>query len=43
LQRIAALSQHIELAADPDFQSLFAEMMAFTRYRLKTEALGFLP
>jgi hypothetical protein len=24
-----------ELASDPDFQYLFAEMMAFARYRLR--------
>jgi uncharacterized 2Fe-2S/4Fe-4S cluster protein (DUF4445 family) len=28
LRKIAALSRHVELAADPDFQHLFAEMMA---------------
>jgi len=33
LRKIAALSRHIELAADPDFQYLYAEMMALTRYR----------
>jgi uncharacterized 2Fe-2S/4Fe-4S cluster protein (DUF4445 family) len=34
LRKIAALSRHIELAADPDFQYLYAEMMALTGYRL---------
>ena len=34
LRKIADLSRHVELAADPDFQYLFAEMMALTRYRL---------
>ena len=34
LQKIATLSQHVELAIQPDFQYLFAEMMAFARYRL---------
>jgi len=34
LRKIAALSRHVELAADPDFQYLFAEMMALARYRL---------
>ena len=28
LRKIAALSRHVELAADPDFQYIFAEMMA---------------
>jgi uncharacterized 2Fe-2S/4Fe-4S cluster protein (DUF4445 family) len=35
LQKIAALSRHVELAADPDFQYLYAERMALARYRLK--------
>ncbi len=34
LQKIATLSQHVELAIQPDFQYLFAEMMALARYRL---------
>ncbi len=34
LGKIAALSRHIELAADPDFQDIYARMMAFARYRL---------
>ncbi|MGA2181973.1 MAG: ASKHA domain-containing protein [Bryobacteraceae bacterium] len=34
LRKIAALSRHIELAADPDFQYRYAEMMALARYRL---------
>ncbi len=38
LRRIAALSEHVELAADPDFPYLFAEMMAFSRYRLTPQA-----
>jgi uncharacterized 2Fe-2S/4Fe-4S cluster protein (DUF4445 family) len=28
LRKIAALSRHVELAQDPDFQYVFAEMMA---------------
>jgi uncharacterized 2Fe-2S/4Fe-4S cluster protein (DUF4445 family) len=28
LRNIAALSRHVELARDPDFQYIFAEMMA---------------
>jgi uncharacterized 2Fe-2S/4Fe-4S cluster protein (DUF4445 family) len=35
LEKIAALSRHVELASDPDFQYLFAEMMALARYRLR--------
>ena len=35
LQKIAALVRHVELANDPDFQYLFAEKMAFSRYRLR--------
>lgn len=35
LRKIRELSQHVELAADPDFQSVYAEMMAFAGYRLK--------
>jgi uncharacterized 2Fe-2S/4Fe-4S cluster protein (DUF4445 family) len=34
LEKIVALTRHVELASDPDFQYLFAEMMAFSRYRL---------
>src|ERR1039458_6135865 len=34
LQEIAALTRHIELAGDPNFQYLFAEMMSLARYRL---------
>jgi len=34
LRKIAALSRHVELAADPDFQYLYAAMMALARYRL---------
>ncbi len=34
LRKIVALSRHVELAADPDFQYLYAEMMALSRYRL---------
>ena len=37
LRKIAALSRHVELAADPDFQYLFAEMMALSQYRLSGE------
>ena len=35
LEKIAALSRHVELASDPNFQYLFAEMMALARYRLR--------
>jgi uncharacterized 2Fe-2S/4Fe-4S cluster protein (DUF4445 family) len=34
LRRIAALSRHVELAANRDFEFLYAEMMALARYRL---------
>ena len=34
LRKIAALSRHVELASDPEFQYLYAEMMALARYRL---------
>jgi uncharacterized 2Fe-2S/4Fe-4S cluster protein (DUF4445 family) len=34
LHKIKALSRHVELAADPNFQYLYAEMMALTGYRL---------
>jgi len=34
LRKIAALTRHVELAADPDFQYLYAEMMALASYRL---------
>ncbi|MGB9457837.1 MAG: ASKHA domain-containing protein [Bryobacteraceae bacterium] len=34
LRKIAALSRHVELAADPDFQRLYAQLMALSRYRL---------
>ncbi|MGP8247244.1 MAG: ASKHA domain-containing protein [Bryobacteraceae bacterium] len=34
LRKIAALARHIELAADPDFQYLYAEMMALADYSL---------
>jgi uncharacterized 2Fe-2S/4Fe-4S cluster protein (DUF4445 family) len=34
LRKIAALSRHVELAADPDFQYLFAGMMALASYCL---------
>ena len=34
LQEIAALTRHIELAGDPDFQYRFAEMMSFASFRL---------
>jgi uncharacterized 2Fe-2S/4Fe-4S cluster protein (DUF4445 family) len=34
LRRIAALSQHVELAAHLDFEALFGEMMSLARYRL---------
>lgn len=35
LQKIAALTRHIELAADVDFQYLYAEMMALAPFRLQ--------
>jgi uncharacterized 2Fe-2S/4Fe-4S cluster protein (DUF4445 family) len=35
LQKIAGLSRHVELAASPDFQDVYAERMALTRYRLR--------
>ena len=34
LRKIAALSRHVELAADSDFQYIYAKMMALARYRL---------
>ncbi|MGA3023266.1 MAG: ASKHA domain-containing protein [Bryobacteraceae bacterium] len=34
VRKIAALSRHVELAADPDFQYLYAAAMALARYRL---------
>jgi uncharacterized 2Fe-2S/4Fe-4S cluster protein (DUF4445 family) len=34
LERIAGLTRHVELAADPDFQYLYAEMMALAGYSL---------
>jgi hypothetical protein len=33
LRKVAASSRHVELAADPDFQYPYAEMMALARYR----------
>ena len=35
LGKIAALSRHVELAADPDFQYLFAEMMSLAGYVIR--------
>ena len=35
LRRILELSRHVELAADPDFQYRYAEMMALAPYRLR--------
>jgi uncharacterized 2Fe-2S/4Fe-4S cluster protein (DUF4445 family) len=35
LHRIVEMSQHVELAADPNFQYLYAQMMAFARYGLR--------
>jgi uncharacterized 2Fe-2S/4Fe-4S cluster protein (DUF4445 family) len=35
VRKIGALARHVELAADSDFQYLYAEMMAFVRYRLR--------
>ena len=34
VRRITALSRHVGLAAEPDFQYLYAEMMALASYRL---------
>ena len=34
LKEVGALTRHIELAADPNFQYLFAEMMSLAPYRL---------
>ena len=34
LKKIRAMTRHVELARDPDFQYLFGEMMALSRYRL---------
>ena len=34
LRKIARLSRHVELATDPDFQYIYAELMALARYRL---------
>ncbi|MGO9262205.1 MAG: ASKHA domain-containing protein [Bryobacteraceae bacterium] len=34
LRKMTALSRHVELAADPDFQYLYAGMMTLARYRL---------
>lgn len=34
LRKIGGMSRHVELAADPDFQYLFAERMALRSYRL---------
>ena len=34
LRKIAALSRHVELAADPDFPYLYADNMSLARYRL---------
>ena len=34
LRKIAALSRHVELAADPRFQEIDAETMALTSYRV---------
>ena len=35
LDRIAGMSRHVDLAADSNFQYLFAEMMGLSRYRLR--------
>ena len=35
IRRIVELSRHVELAADPEFQDRYAEMMSLTPYRLK--------
>jgi uncharacterized 2Fe-2S/4Fe-4S cluster protein (DUF4445 family) len=34
LRKIAALSRHVELAADSNFQYVYAKMMALACYRL---------
>ena len=34
LDKITSLAEHVELAADPEFQYRYAEMMALARYRL---------
>jgi uncharacterized 2Fe-2S/4Fe-4S cluster protein (DUF4445 family) len=34
IRRISSMARHVELAAIPDFQTLFAEMMTLDRYRL---------
>jgi len=34
LRKVGELTRHVELAADPDFQYLYAEMMAFARYSI---------
>jgi len=36
LRRIAALSRHVEFAANRDFEDLYGEMMSLTRYRLRS-------
>jgi uncharacterized 2Fe-2S/4Fe-4S cluster protein (DUF4445 family) len=36
LRGIVALSQHVELASDRNFELLYAEMMALARYRLRS-------
>ncbi|HEY1221562.1 MAG: ASKHA domain-containing protein [Bryobacteraceae bacterium] len=40
LRKIAALSRHVELAANPDFQYLYASMMALARYGLSPNPDG---
>ena len=35
VRKVGELSRHVELAANPDFQYVYGEMMAFTRYRLR--------
>lgn len=34
MRKIGAMSRHVELAADAEFQDLFARMMSFSEYRL---------
>ena len=35
IRRILALTEHVELAADPSFQDVFAESMRLEPYRLR--------
>ena len=42
LKKIAAMSRHVELAADPDFPYLYAEMMSLAPYRGPDDRLSHL-